>query len=66
MPARVYIESLVDHVDSDVVVKGWLYNKRSSGKIVFLELRDGTGRVQGVVVRGKVGDDVWDAAEETL
>ncbi len=64
MPARVYIESLADHVDADVVVKGWLYNKRSSGKIAFLELRDGTGRVQGVVVRGKVGDDVWNAAEE--
>ena len=64
MPARVYIEKLADHVDSDVVVKGWLYNKRSSGKIVFLELRDGTGRVQGVVVRGKVEDAVWGAAEE--
>ena len=64
MPARVYIESLEDHVDSDVVIKGWLYNKRSSGKIAFLELRDGTGRVQGVVVRGKVDDDVWNAADE--
>ena len=64
MPARVYIENLEDHVDSDVVIKGWLYNKRSSGKIAFLELRDGTGRVQGVVVRGKVDDDVWNAADE--
>ncbi len=64
MPTCVYIESLVDHVDSDVVIKGWLYNKRSSGKIAFLELRDGTGLVQGVVVRGKVDDEVWNAVEE--
>lgn len=64
MRPHIYIESLEDHVDSDVVIKGWLYNKRSSGKIAFLELRDGTGRVQGVVVRGKVADDVWNAADE--
>ena len=64
MRPHIYIESLEDHVDSDVVIKGWLYNKRSSGKIAFLELRDGTGRVQGVVVRGKVDDDVWNAADE--
>ena len=35
-------------------MRGWLYNKRSSGKVRFLILRDGTGLVQGVMVKGKI------------
>jgi asparaginyl-tRNA synthetase len=63
MPSSVYIDQLKDCVGDEVAVRGWLYNKRSSGKIAFLELRDGTGLVQAVVVRDKVDDDVWDAIE---
>jgi len=37
-----------------VTLRGWLYNKRSSGKVRFLLLRDGTGLVQGVMVKGKI------------
>lgn len=39
--------------------EGWLYNKRSSGKIQFLQLRDGTGLVQCVAVKSEVGDEVF-------
>ncbi len=44
-------------------VQGWLYNKRSSGKIQFLILRDGTGYLQAVVPKAEVPPEVWEAAE---
>src|SRR5687767_843367 len=49
---QTYIEQLKDHVGEQVTLKGWLYNSRSSGKLVFLQLRDGTGIVQCVVFKG--------------
>ncbi len=57
--ARTYIEELPDHIGKEVVLRGWLYNKRSSGKIRFLVMRDGTGLVQGVLVKGNVSDEVF-------
>ena len=45
---RVAIADIGRHVDRDVEIQGWLYNLRSKGKIAFLQLRDGTGRIQGV------------------
>jgi asparaginyl-tRNA synthetase len=56
------IENLKDHVDQEVQVNGWLYNKRSSGKIQFLIVRDGTGIVQSVVVKKEVEEAIWDVA----
>src|SRR5690348_638500 len=44
-------------------VEGWLYNKRSSGKIQFLIVRDGTGYLQVVVPKAEVPAEVWEAAE---
>jgi asparaginyl-tRNA synthetase len=49
---QTYINQLKDHLGEEVTIKGWLYNTRSSGKLVFLQLRDGTGIVQGVVFKG--------------
>lgn len=48
---QTYINQLKGHIGETVTVKGWLYNKRSSGKLVFLQIRDGSGIVQGVVFR---------------
>src|ERR1035437_2509120 len=48
---QTYINQLKDHIGQEVTLKGWLYNKRSSGKLVFLQLRDGTGIVQCVVFK---------------
>lgn len=48
--------------DEEVELRGWLYNKRSSGRIHFLELRDGTGFIQCVAVRGEVPDEQFEAA----
>jgi len=44
-----YIKDLKDHVGEIVIIKGWVFNKRSSGKINFLQIRDGTGFVQGII-----------------
>jgi asparaginyl-tRNA synthetase len=48
---QTYINELKNHIGEEVTLKGWLYNSRSSGKLVFLQLRDGSGIVQGVVFK---------------
>ncbi len=58
---QTYISELSKHVGEEVVLKGWLYNLRSSGKIVFPQLRDGTGIVQGVALKNTVTPEVWEA-----
>ena len=54
---RVSIAEIGKHVDADVEIQGWLYNLRSKGKIAFLQLRDGTGRIQGVADESALGAD---------
>ena len=55
----VLIKNLGRHVGQQVKIQGWLYNKRSSGKIAFLIVRDGSGLVQSVAVKQEVGEDIW-------
>ena len=59
--AQTYISQLSKHVGDEVVLKGWLYNLRSSGKILFPQLRDGSGVVQCVALKNTVSPEVWDA-----
>ena len=47
----------------EVVLRGWLYNKRSSGKLHFLQLRDGSGVVQCVVFKGDVEDELFERCD---
>ncbi len=61
---NVYIRELKDHVGETVTVRGWLYQKRSSGKIKFVVLRDGTGYLQGVLVKGECSEVGLDNFEE--
>ena len=58
---QTYITDLSKHVGEEVTLKGWLYNMRSSGKLLFPQLRDGTGIVQCVVAKNAVAPEVWDA-----
>src|ERR1700675_578053 len=58
---RVFISELSQHAGQEVTIKGWLYNLRSSGKILFPQLRDGTGVVQCAALKNAVSPDVWDA-----
>ncbi len=62
-PPIVAIRSLGDFVGQDVTLRGWLYNKRSSKKLQFLEVRDGSGIVQAVVVLGEVSDELFARAD---
>jgi asparaginyl-tRNA synthetase len=64
MVEHVYVEDLKRHVGHEVVLKGWLYNKRSSGKLHFLQVRDGSGVVQCVMSKGDVGDEVFARADK--
>ena len=59
--AQTYINELKGRIGESVTLKGWLYNKRSSGKLVFLQLRDGTGIVQCVVFRPN-SEELFEAA----
>ncbi len=58
---QIYITELSQHVGEEVTLKGWLYNMRSSGKLLFPQLRDGTGIVQCVVAKNSVTPEVWEA-----
>lgn len=60
----VYIEDLKEHVGKDVEIRGWLYNSRFSGKIIFLIVRDGTGFTQCVVSLGDVGEEIFERAKK--
>ena len=55
----IMIHEMPDHVGETVRIGGWLANKRSSGKIAFLQLRDGSGFVQGVVAKEVVGEETF-------
>ena len=59
--AAVQISELRGHVGDMVTVRGWVVTTRSSGKIAFLVLRDGTGSVQGVLSRKEVSEAAWAA-----
>src|SRR6476469_151377 len=59
--ARVFISELSQHVGREVTINGWLYNLRSSGKILFPQLRDGTGVVQCVALKNSIAPEVWEA-----
>jgi asparaginyl-tRNA synthetase len=61
--AWVYIEDVHAHEGEEVTLKGWLYNKRSSGKLHFLLLRDGTATLQCVVFKGDVSAEEFSRAD---
>jgi asparaginyl-tRNA synthetase len=62
---RFYIENSAEFDGQIVTVKGWVYNKRSSGKIKFLILRDGTGLMQSILFKGDCNEEAF-AQFETL
>jgi asparaginyl-tRNA synthetase len=59
----VYIEDIAQHEGQAVRLRGWLHNRRSSGKIHFLMLRDGTGFIQCVMSKKAVGDETFAKAD---
>jgi len=61
---KTTIKQAKQHLNQEVTIGAWLTNKRSSGKIAFLQLRDGSGFMQGVVVKSEVDEDTFKLAKE--
>ena len=61
--STITIAEARQHVGSSVTLRGWLYNKRSSGKILFLQVRDGTGILQAILSRAD-NPDLFDLADQ--
>jgi asparaginyl-tRNA synthetase len=60
---HVYIQDIARHEGEEITLKGWLHNKRSSGKIHFLTVRDGTGFIQAVLSKAAVGEEMFKAVD---
>ncbi len=60
----VYVEELKEHINEIVELRGWVWNVRSSGKIHFVQFRDGTGFVQVVVESSTVPAEVFERASK--
>ncbi len=61
---KIRVKDVGGHVGEEITLKGWLYNKRSSGKLHFLQLRDGSGIIQCVVFKGDVTPEVFELADK--
>lgn len=60
----VFVKDVKNYDGKEITLKGWLYNKRSSGKIWFLIFRDGTGILQCVIIKNEVSDEVFNKGGE--
>jgi asparaginyl-tRNA synthetase len=60
---NVRIQDLAQHDGQQVRLRGWLYNRRGKGKLLFLLLRDGSGICQCIVLRNEVDEQVFEAAK---
>ncbi|BAC13715.1 asparagine-tRNA ligase [Oceanobacillus iheyensis HTE831] len=60
---KITIAQAPQYIEQEVTIGAWLSNKRSSGKIAFLQLRDGTGFMQGIVVKSDVSEDVFSTSK---
>ncbi len=58
-----YIAQIAEHEGQQVTLAGWVYNKTEKGKLVFIQLRDGTGAIQAVVFKKNVSDEAFAAAK---
>ena len=62
MAVPISISRIAEYDGCAVLLQGWLHNKRSSGRLSFLQLRDGTGVVQCVLFKGDVSPDLFERA----
>lgn len=59
----IYIKDVAKYENQEVKIRGWVYNKRSSGKLHFLQIRDGSAEIQAVVFKGDVTPELFDLAD---
>ncbi len=64
MSEQVYLRDVAEYVGEEITIKGWLYNRRDSGRLQFLIVRDGTGMIQAVAFKREVSPETWEAANQ--
>jgi asparaginyl-tRNA synthetase len=62
----IYVEQLHQHIGSEVVLRGWVYDRTEKGKLQFIKLRDGTGIVQCVVFKPSVSPEIFERAQSLV
>jgi len=60
----ILLKDVEKYFGREITLKGWVFNFRSSGSIYFLQFRDGTGRIQGVVSKKDVGKEIWENCQK--
>src|SRR5947207_15066436 len=63
MEKHVYVNDIATHEGEEVLLRGWLAGRRSSGKLHFLQVRDGTGTIQCVIAKADVPAEVFALAD---
>ncbi|MCA9507031.1 MAG: asparagine--tRNA ligase [Myxococcales bacterium] len=63
-PPHVTISTIANYADQRVTLKGWLYNQRGSGKLLFLHIRDGSGFIQGILAKADVSEEMFEEAKK--
>ncbi|MBU4466747.1 asparagine--tRNA ligase, partial [Patescibacteria group bacterium] len=58
------IKNAKDHIGQEVEIRGWVFSKRSSGAIIFLQIRDGSGYLQAVIVKNEVSSESFDETQK--
>src|SRR5687767_13322657 len=62
MPSQVYVSDVAKYEGQEVTLRGWLYHSTAKGKLIFLQVRDGTGTIQAVVFKKSVTPEAFDLA----
>ena len=63
MAQIVRIEDIANHVGETVTLQGWLYRKTGKGKLQFLQIRDGSGQIQGVMFKPNLPEEIFAAGK---
>ncbi|MEA3399103.1 MAG: aspartate--tRNA ligase [Patescibacteria group bacterium] len=61
---RTYIKDLKNNIDKEVEIQGWIDVRRDQGKLIFLELRDFSGKIQAVILPNKINDIIKEFRSE--
>jgi len=57
---RIFLKDLKKNLNKRIILKGWIFNYRSSGSIFFIQFRDGSGEIQGIVLKNGVDQKTWE------
>ncbi len=64
MPEYIQIKDVAKYASQEVLIKGWVYQKRSSGKLHFLQIRDGSADIQAVIFKNDVSEEVFELGDK--